>query len=196
MAGNLSAQLTSADFFYQLTVDTVRPIMQGIQRKVVYVALYEGFAILFASVGLAAMSGAGAGTSTALATASSVIAVLWNLMFNSLFEAWEARQAVRGRSLQRRIAHAIGFEGGLAAVLVPLFAWWLGIGLWEALVFDAALLLFFLVYTFGFNWAFDRVFGLPASAAGAAPQASRGQSPQPAAQQLQVPEPVAVNRRR
>jgi uncharacterized membrane protein len=170
--------------------------MQGIQRKVVYVALYEGFAILFASVGLAAMSGAGAGTSTALATASSVIAVLWNLMFNSLFEAWEARQAVRGRSLQRRIAHAIGFEGGLAAVLVPLFAWWLGIGLWEALVFDAALLLFFLVYTFGFNWAFDRVFGLPASAAGAAPQASRGQSPEPAAQQLQVPEPVAANRRR
>jgi uncharacterized membrane protein len=196
MACNLSAQLTRADFFYQLIVDTVRLIMQGIQRKVVYVALYEGFAILFASVGLAAMSGAGAGTSTALATASSVIAVLWNLMFNSLFEAWEARQAVRGRSLQRRIAHAIGFEGGLAAVLVPLFAWWLGIGLWEALVFDAALLLFFLVYTFGFNWAFDRVFGLPASAAGAAPQASRGQSPEPAAQQLQVPEPVAANRRR
>jgi uncharacterized membrane protein len=196
MGRNLSAQLTSADFFCQQTAYTVRPIMQGIQRKVVYVTLYEGFAILCASVGLAALSGAGAGTSTALATASSVIAVLWNLVFNSLFEAWEARQAVRGRSLQRRIAHAIGFEGGLAAVLVPLFAWWLDIGLWEALVFDAALLLFFLVYTFGFNWAFDRVFGLPASAAGAAPQASRGQSPQPAVQQLQVPEPVAANRRR
>jgi len=73
--------------------------------------------------------------------------------------------APAGRSVARRIAHAIGFEGGLAAVLVPLFAWWLEIGLWEALVFDAALLLFFLVYTFAFNWGFDRVFGLPASAA-------------------------------
>lgn len=138
--------------------------MQGIRRKIVYVTLYEGFAILFASIGLAAMSGAGAGKSTALAVASSVVAVVWNLMFNTLFEAWEARQPVRGRSLGRRVAHALGFEGGLALILVPMFAWWLDIGLWEALVFDAALLLFFLVYTFVFNWSFDRVFGLPASA--------------------------------
>lgn len=142
--------------------------MQGIQRKVVYVSLYEGFAILFASIGLAALSGAGAGKSTALAVASSAVAVVWNLLFNTLFEAWESRQARRGRSLARRIAHAVGFEGGLAAILVPLFAWWLGIGLWEALLFDAALLLFFLVYTFVFNWCFDRMFGLPASAAGQA----------------------------
>ena len=144
--------------------------MQGIQRKIVYVGLYEGIAILCASVGLAALSGAGAGTSTALAAATSVIAVLWNLLFNTLFEAWESRQAQRGRSLARRVAHAIGFEGGLAAVLVPLFAWWLDVGLWEALLFDAALLVFFLVYTFVFNWGFDRVFGLPASAA--APRAA------------------------
>ena len=144
--------------------------MQGIQRKIVYVGLYEGIAILCASVGLAALSGAGAGTSTALAAATSVIAVVWNLLFNTLFEAWESRQARRGRSLARRAAHAIGFEGGLAAVLVPLFAWWLDVGLWEALLFDAALLVFFLVYTFVFNWGFDRVFGLPASAA--APRAA------------------------
>ena len=144
--------------------------MQGIQRKIVYVGLYEGIAILCASVGLAALSGAGAGTSTALAAATSVIAVVWNLLFNTLFEAWESRQAQRGRSLARRVAHAIGFEGGLAAVLVPLFAWWLDVGLWEALLFDAALLVFFLVYTFVFNWGFDRVFGLPASAA--APRAA------------------------
>ena len=142
--------------------------MQGIRRKVVYVSLYEGFAILFASIGLAHLSGAGASTSTALAVMSSVIAVLWNLGFNGLFEAWEARQTVRGRSVRRRIVHAIGFEGGLAAILVPIFAWWLGVGLWEALLFDAALLVFFLVYTFVFNWIFDRVFGLPASAAGKA----------------------------
>ena len=139
--------------------------MQGIQRKIVYVGLYEAIAILCASVGLAALSGAGASTSTALAAATSVIAVVWNLLFNTLFEAWESRQARRGRSLARRAAHAIGFEGGLAAVLVPLFAWWLDVSLWEALLFDAALLVFFLVYTFVFNWAFDQVFGLPASAA-------------------------------
>ena len=72
---------------------------------------------------------------------------------------------MRGRSLQRRVAHAIGFEGGLALLLVPLFAWWFGVGLWQALVMDLGLMLFFLIYTFVFNWGFDHVFGLPASAA-------------------------------
>ena len=32
----------------------------------------------------------------------------------------------------------------VAAALIPLFAWWLDISLWEALLFDAALLIFFL----------------------------------------------------
>ena len=49
-------------------------------------------------------------------------------------------------------------------VLIPLMAWWFGVGLWEATLMEAGLLLFFLVYTYAFNWAFDRVFGLPASA--------------------------------
>ena len=138
--------------------------MQGIKRKVVYVTFYEGFAILFATIGLAGLSGQGAATSTVLAVMSSAIAIVWNLVFNTIFEAWEARQSVRGRSLGRRIAHAIGFEGGLAAVLVPVFAWWLNVSLWEALIFDAALLVFFFIYTFVYNWAFDRVFGLPDSA--------------------------------
>ena len=97
-----------------------------------------------------------------------MIAVIWNLVFNALFERWESRQAVRGRSVRRRIAHAIGFEGGLIAFLVPMFAWGLGVSLWQALVMDLGLVVFFLVYTFVFNWAFDRVFGLPASAMGEA----------------------------
>ena len=36
--------------------------------------------------------------------------------------------------------------------------------LWEALVADIGILLFFLVYTVVFTWAFDRVFGLPQAA--------------------------------
>jgi uncharacterized membrane protein len=138
--------------------------MQGWKRKVVYVSAYEGFAIVFAALGLAGLSGQGATRSTVLAVMCSAVAVVWNLAFNTAFEAWESRQTQRGRSLARRAAHAIGFEAGLAAILVPLFAWWLQVDLWTALVMDAALLVFFLVYTFGFNWLFDRFFGLPDSA--------------------------------
>ncbi|MDB5877191.1 MAG: hypothetical protein JWQ41_605 [Variovorax sp.] len=142
--------------------------MQGIKRRVVYITLYEAIAIVAASIGLAAMSGQGLGHSGALAVIASVIAVVWNLAFNALFERWEARQAVRGRSVWRRVAHAIGFEGGLVMFLVPTFAWWLDISLMQALVMDLGLVIFFLVYTFVFNWAFDAAFGLPASASGAA----------------------------
>jgi uncharacterized membrane protein len=68
----------------------------------------------------------------------------------------------------RRIAHAALFECGLTVFLVPMIAWALEVSLWRALVYDIGLLSFFLVYTYGFTWAFDRVFGLPASAREAA----------------------------
>lgn len=138
--------------------------LQGPWRRVTYVALYELFAVAATSFGLAALTGESAAHSSVIATVTAAIAVAWNVIWNSLFERWEARQARRGRSLWRRIAHALGMEGGLVLMLVPLFAWWFGVGLWQAFIMDLWLLLYFLVYTFVFNWTFDRIFGLPASA--------------------------------
>ncbi|WDZ95893.1 PACE efflux transporter [Herbaspirillum sp. WKF16] len=138
--------------------------MQGFKRKFVYACLFEALAIVFTTFGLAVIAGHDAGHSSAAAVASSTIAFLWNFVFNGLFERWEARQAKRGRGFARRAAHALGFEGGLVLMLVPLFAWWLGIGLWDAFVLDLGLIVFFMVYTYLFNLLFDRVFGLPSSA--------------------------------
>ena len=140
------------------------PGLHGLRRRVVYVTLYELIAIVAATIGLMLLSNQAAGHSGVVAVLASAIAVLWNLLFNTLFERWEARQTVRGRSLRRRVAHAIGFEGGLALILIPVFAWWFNVSLWQALVMDFWMVLFFLAYTFSFNWAFDRIFGLPASA--------------------------------
>lgn len=137
--------------------------MQGIKRKLVYVSMYEFFAVGLTSIGLV-LAGSNLGHAGVAALASSAIALGWNLVYNTLFEAWEARQATRGRSVARRIAHALGFEAGLIVMLVPLFAWWLDVSLLHALLLDIGLIIFFLVYTFFFNLAFDRVFGLPASA--------------------------------
>jgi uncharacterized membrane protein len=139
--------------------------MQGTRRRIVYITLYEAFAIVAASAGLAWMSDRSLATSGVLGAVTSVIAVAWNLAFNALFERWEARQAKRGRSVLRRAVHAIGFEGGLVVMQVPLIAWWLGVDLTTAVLMDLGLLVFFLGYTFVFNWVFDAVFGLPASAA-------------------------------
>lgn len=139
--------------------------LQGPRRRILYVSLYETIAIIVSSLIFMAI-GQKAGDSGVMAVTASVIAICWNLSFNHLFEKWEARQSVKGRSLLRRVVHAVGFEGGIAAMLIPLMAWWFGITLWEAAVMEAGLLVFFMVYTFAFNWAFDRLFGLPASAQG------------------------------
>jgi uncharacterized membrane protein len=90
--------------------------------------------------------------------------MLWNLAFNALFEAWESRQTTRGRSLARRTAHALLFEAGLVLMLLPLTAWWFDVSLLTALAYEGVLIVAFLVYTWAFTWAFDRLFGLPASA--------------------------------
>ena len=139
--------------------------MQGIRRKIVYVALFELIAIAITSLGLAMLANQPLGHAGIAAATTSLIAVLWNLVYNTAFEAWESRQVVRGRSVARRVAHAIGFEGGLVLMLVPYFAWWLDVSLWQAFVLDLGLIVFFLVYTFLFNLGFDRIFGLPSSAA-------------------------------
>ena len=145
--------------------------MQGWKRRVVYVTLYEGIAIALTGTVLALLD-YGLFESLVASVGASALAVTWNLIFNAMFEAWERRQTVKGRSIRRRIAHAIGFEGGLVISMVPFFAWWLDVSLWEAFVMDLGFILFFLVYTFVFAWCFDRVFGLPASAMPAPAQAS------------------------
>lgn len=137
--------------------------LQGPWRRVIYVTIYEIIAIVASGL-LFIVIGQPPGESGVMAVAASAIAVVWNVTFNGVFEWWEARQSVKGRSVKRRVAHAVGFEGGLALILIPLMAWWFRVGLWEALVMEAALVVFFLVYTYVFNWAFDHVFGLPASA--------------------------------
>ena len=139
-------------------------LLRGPRRRILYVALYELIAIAVVTLALGLFTDHGWGSSGGLAVGSSLIAVLWNLVFNHFFERWERRQPTRGRSPARRVAHAIGFEGGLLLWLVPFIAWWLGVSLWQALLLDVGLLVFFLIYTFVFTWVFDRLFGLPASA--------------------------------
>lgn len=132
-------------------------------RRAAYVTVYELIAII-CTTGLLVVLGHQGGTSTSASVVVSVIAVTWNLVWNTCFEWWEKRQSVKGRSLRRRVVHAIGFEGGLVLYTLPFLAWWLDITLWQAFLLDAGLLVFFLIYSFVFAWCFDRLFGLPASA--------------------------------
>jgi uncharacterized membrane protein len=137
--------------------------MQGIKRRIVYVGLYEVLVIGLSTLLLKWMSDAGAGDALGIAIAASAIAIVWNLVFNYGFERWEAKRQLQTRDLLNRSLHALGFEGGLLVLSVPLLMWWLDISLLQAVVMDFGLLVFFLFYTFIFNWVFDTVFGLPSA---------------------------------
>ncbi|OYU39237.1 MAG: hypothetical protein CFE33_12585 [Pseudorhodobacter sp. PARRP1] len=133
-------------------------------RKILYAVSFETLGIAVATLGLLAMSDADAGQSLILSAITASVAMTWSMAFNWLFEAWEARQSVRGRSLARRTVHALLFEGGLVVLVLPIMAWWLGVDLWTALQYEAGLIVLFIIYTYIFTWSFDRIFGLPASA--------------------------------
>jgi uncharacterized membrane protein len=47
---------------------------------------------------------------------------------------------------------------------IPLYAWWLDVSLIKAFMLNIGFVVFFLFYSFSYNWAFDTVFGLPTSA--------------------------------
>lgn len=134
-------------------------------RRVLQAILYEVFAIAFVAPVLSVAFDKPPSSTFALAVILSSIALTWNYVFNAIFERWESRQAVRGRSLARRLAHGTGFEGGLTVLLIPVMSLWLEISPLDAFMANLGLLAFFFVYAIGFTWLFDRVFGLPKSAA-------------------------------
>ena len=84
---------------------------------------------------------------------SATIATLWNFCYNFLFDRAMLRWA---GTLHKTVAVRV-----LIILLIPFIAWYLGISLWAALVMDIAIVVFYLVYAFFFNIAYDRVFPNP-----------------------------------
>lgn len=90
----------------------------------------------------------------------SLIAMLWNFLYNCGFDMIEL--ALNRNRFQRsvitRVIHALCFELGLLIVTVPLVAFWLRMTLLQAFLVDIAFVVFFLVYAFVYNWVFDAVY--------------------------------------
>lgn len=85
----------------------------------------------------------------------ATVAVVWNYIYNLLFDRVTA--AVTERTLSIRIIHAIIFEIGLIVITVPLIAWIFLMTMKEAFYMEIGILLFFLPYTVVYNWIYDAV---------------------------------------
>lgn len=93
---------------------------------------------------------------------SATLATLWNMAYNTGFDlALKRWRGTTLKSLRMRVMHAVVFEAGLLVVLLPFIAWYLEMTIWQALAMDASMAVFYLVYAFCFNWAYDRLFPLP-----------------------------------
>lgn len=131
-----------------------------IKRRLLYVALFAVFAITLTTLILVLLSGSDAQKSLSLAIIISIVAVIWNFVYNTLFEYWERRQQIKVRTFKVRSLHAIGFEGGLTLVCLPLYMLWYKVGLWTALTMEVSLVVSFLIFTFIFTLIFDNIFTL------------------------------------
>jgi len=87
----------------------------------------------------------------------SLTATLWNGVFNFLFDRLQKKRAF-ARTVWIRMVHAVAFEGGLVFLCVPLVAYFLTVSFITAFVLEAALLLFFLPYSFVFNFIYDKIY--------------------------------------
>ncbi|MFJ4606307.1 multidrug/biocide efflux PACE transporter [Pseudomonas atacamensis] len=84
----------------------------------------------------------------------ALLALAWNVVFNRFFDRALARMNL-AHNAWVRVVHALLFEGGLIVMGVPLIAWWLSVSLWQALLLDIGVLLFFLPYTYVYHWGYD-----------------------------------------
>ncbi|MBL4712666.1 MAG: PACE efflux transporter [Gammaproteobacteria bacterium] len=119
--------------------------------------------LLFELVGLGAVSlffntffDKGAGEATLLAVVISLIAMFWNYIYNLGFDYFYSDNRIK-RTLAMRVWHSIGFEIGIMLLTLPVLMWALDLPMWTILVMDAGLAVFFILYTFAFNWCYDQL---------------------------------------
>lgn len=137
--------------------------MRTASDRIRHTVLFEIIALVLVIPLGTVLFGLSAADVGAVGAGSAVIAMVWNYLYNLGFD--HALRRLTGsvsKSWPVRVLHAVLFEGGLLIILVPPIAWYLGIGLLEALKLDLALAFFYVVYAFLFNLAYDLVFPAPA----------------------------------
>ncbi|WP_085317050.1 PACE efflux transporter [Derxia lacustris] len=115
---------------------------------------FEALAILIATPLFAWAMGTPLMQMGVLTLANCVIAMLWNVGFNTIFDR-ALRRAGRAKTVPLRVLHAVLFEAGLFAATLPLAMWWLGVGLSEAFALEVGMVLFFMPYAYVYHWGYD-----------------------------------------
>ncbi|HJV24876.1 MAG TPA: PACE efflux transporter [Aromatoleum sp.] len=137
------------------------PQLRSFRDRARQIVLFEVGGLLLITPPFAWATGAPLLESSALMAVMALLAAVWNTVFNTSFDWIEGRLTGRTadrRPVRLRALHAVGFEGGLLLLTLPVIVLWTGLGWAEALVADLALAAAYVVYAFAFNLAYDRLF--------------------------------------
>ena len=127
---------------------------KSITERVCQALGFEGLALLICTPLLVWITGRPALEMGAVTLGISLLALSWNVVFNSLFDRLKTRLQLANGGWTR-VLHALLFEGGLILLAVPLIAALMKISLLEAFILDIGVLLFFLPYTYVYHWGYD-----------------------------------------
>jgi uncharacterized membrane protein len=135
--------------------DTIMKLPDKTPReRFTHALMFELIAIGLCAPTAAWLTGRGMFEMGSLTAIISLIALTWNIAFNLMFDRVRALLGWN-MTLPMRVFHTVLFEIGLVLVVVPLVAWWLTMSLWQALLLDIGVILFFLPYSFFYNLIYD-----------------------------------------
>ncbi len=86
----------------------------------------------------------------------ATIAMVWNYCFNRIFDRYFTGEKSE-RSLKLRVFHVVLFEAGLLIATIPVMAYLLNVGVWQAFLMDIGVTIFITIYAFLFNLVYDHV---------------------------------------
>lgn len=116
--------------------------------------LFEAIGLVVLSILAILVTGENAGKMTGLAALLSVIAMIWNYIFNWGFDRLFGEDRI-SRKLKLRIFHSLTFELGIVLLTFPVIMFVLEKSFLEVAVLDFGVVIFFLVYAFVYNWVYD-----------------------------------------
>ena len=124
------------------------------KERIFHAALFEVIALILLISLATLLPGQDTSTMTGLAIGLSVIAMVWNYIYNLIFDRIFQGERIK-RSFKLRIAHGLGFEVGMIAASFPLIMWVTKMGFWTVLALDLGAVVFFILYAIAYNWAYD-----------------------------------------
>jgi uncharacterized membrane protein len=124
------------------------------KERVFHALLFEVIALIILTLIAVFITGNDAAKMSGLAIMLSLIAMLWNFVFNILFDKIYGEDR-NSRELWLRIQHGFWFELGMLVFSFPVMMWVFQLDFVTVFLLDIGAMVFFLLYAIAFNWIYD-----------------------------------------